>query len=373
MQGRGGGLHGKTSKDYSRLLEIHQRCFFGAGYPVAVPLCAKRVTMPGHSQALGASPMSDTGPAFSAASDPSRQELFPIREVARLTGINPVTLRAWERRYGLVQPTRTESGHRLYSQADIDEVRSILGWIERGVAVSKVGKLLARSHSLKRMVEPVQPPLASSDWAEWQDQVRRAVHAFDDRRLEQVYGQIFASYPMVVVFQDVLMPVWQQLLLRQDAFGQTSEWLMLDSFLRARTLQRLQLLRHQNQENIVLMAAVPGQCHELQVLVAALLLSSSDIAVQVLGIGQPLDELSLVCEKMAPQAMVLFSNHPPAPEMPRRLLRLGLTLDCPLMLAGDASDLMQDALVGTQVACLGSDGRLMQRRLQQYLAGHLDT
>ena len=41
---------------------------------------------------------------------PHRQEeLFPIREVARLTGINPVTLRAWERRYGLIQPVRTSS------------------------------------------------------------------------------------------------------------------------------------------------------------------------------------------------------------------------------------------------------------------------
>ncbi len=65
-----------------------------------------------------------------------QEELFPIREVARLTGINPVTLRAWERRYGLIQPLRTESGHRLYSMADIERVRSILDWVERGVAVS---------------------------------------------------------------------------------------------------------------------------------------------------------------------------------------------------------------------------------------------
>jgi len=72
-------------------------------------------------------------------------QLFPIREVARLTGINPVTLRAWERRYGLIVPTRTESGHRLYSMTDIERVRSILGWIDRGVAVSKIGTLLARA------------------------------------------------------------------------------------------------------------------------------------------------------------------------------------------------------------------------------------
>ena len=39
----------------------------------------------------------------------TQEELFPIREVSRLTGVNPVTLRAWERRYGLIQPTRTDS------------------------------------------------------------------------------------------------------------------------------------------------------------------------------------------------------------------------------------------------------------------------
>jgi DNA-binding transcriptional MerR regulator len=60
----------------------------------------------------------------------SQEELFPIREVSRLTGVNPVTLRAWERRYGLIQPTRTESGHRLYSQANIEAIRSILAWLE---------------------------------------------------------------------------------------------------------------------------------------------------------------------------------------------------------------------------------------------------
>ena len=81
---------------------------------------------------------------------PGSYELFPIREVSRLTGINPVTLRAWERRYGLIQPTRTESGHRLYSKADIETVNRILGWIERGVAVSKVGKILARDDQQAR-------------------------------------------------------------------------------------------------------------------------------------------------------------------------------------------------------------------------------
>jgi hypothetical protein len=63
-------------------------------------------------------------------------------------------------------------------------------------------------------------------------QVQVAVSAFDDRALEQVYGPDFSSYPLSVVFQDILMPLWLQMLQRQDAFGQTSEWLFFDGFLR---------------------------------------------------------------------------------------------------------------------------------------------
>lgn len=300
------------------------------------------------------------------------EELFPIREVSRLTGINPVTLRAWERRYGLIQPTRTESGHRLYSQADIDEVRNILGWIERGVAVSKVGGLLAKSQVIKAQALQTLPQGVQDDWGQWQAQLRQAVRAFDERQLEQVYGQVFASYPLVVVFQDILMPVWQEMRTTQEVFGQLSEWLFLDGFLRARALQRLQLAREQQEIHVVL-AAIPGQCRELELLVAALLLGSSEIAVSVLPLGQPMEELSLVCERIKPHALVLFSNHPPANDLPKRLARLALGLECPLLFAGEAADLAQDLLVGSQVACLGSEGRLMRRRLQQYLAGHLDT
>jgi DNA-binding transcriptional MerR regulator len=290
--------------------------------------------------------MSDHAGASSLVSNALKQEeLFPIREVARLTGVNPVTLRAWERRYGLIQPTRTESGHRLYSLVDIESVRSILAWIERGVSVSKVGKILAKSSSIKAASAPVYEEVSASEWAEWQAQLRRAIAAFDEGRLDRLYGQVFSSYPLPVVFQDILMPLWQELLLRQDEFGQTSEWLFLDTFLRARTLQRLQMMRAKVEER-VLLAALPGHCRELELLVAGLLLSSSEVAVSVLGLGQPLEELTLVCEKMQPQALVLFSNQPPSDDLPRMLARLALALDCPLVMAGDGADLAEESLSG---------------------------
>ncbi|MFJ5255841.1 MerR family transcriptional regulator [Pseudomonas sp. NPDC088414] len=316
--------------------------------------------------------ITDANPAPQASVALEREELFPIREVSRLTGVNPVTLRAWERRYGLIQPTRTESGHRLYSMTEIERVRSIVDWIDRGVAVSKVGKILAKTEPLKALAHIIPDDLVQTDYAQWQQQVQVAVSAFDDRALDQVYNQIFSSYSLPVVFQDILMPLWLQMLQRQDAFGQTSEWLFFDGFLRARVLQRIVALRG-TQPRKVIVSALAGQCRELELLVAALFLSGNDAGVRVLTTGQPFDELALVCERIKPQALVLFSNHAPTADLPRRLNRLALSLDCQVMLAGDTADLAQDNLAGSSIGCLGNEAATMRQRMTQFLAGTLDT
>ena len=68
--------------------------------------------------------------------------LYTIGEVAQLCDINPVTLRAWQRRYGLLKPQRTDGGHRLFNEQEIDRIREIKRWIDSSVQVSKVKTLL---------------------------------------------------------------------------------------------------------------------------------------------------------------------------------------------------------------------------------------
>lgn len=316
--------------------------------------------------------VSDDKILFRASHAMEREDLFPIREVSRLTGVNPVTLRAWERRYGLIQPTRTESGHRLYSLGDIEKVRAILAWIDRGVAVSKVSKILARADSVKSGIPSIPSGRVISDYAQWQQQVADAVGNFDDMQLDRVYGQIFSIYSVPIVFQNILMPLWGQLLQRQQEFGQASEWLFYDGFLRSRVAQRL-LLKRDSPSRRILITAIAGQCRELELLITALFLSKAEVGIRLLTVGQPFDELALVCQKVKPVALVLVSNHAPAPELSKRLNKLAMSLDCPLMLAGDASDLMQDSLAGSSIGCLGNEGTVMRQRLRQLLAGSLDT
>ncbi|WLH00270.1 MerR family transcriptional regulator [Pseudomonas beijingensis] len=316
--------------------------------------------------------ITEDGFVFQASGALKREDLFPIREVARMTGVNPVTLRAWERRYGLIQPTRTESGHRLYSLSDIEKVRSILAWIERGVAVSKVGKILAKTESVQPVSTLISSDLVMADHARWQQQVADAVGNFDDVELDRVYGQVFSTYSVPIVFQDILMPLWRRMLHRQPEFGQISEWVFLDGFLRSRIIQRL-LLKREGQSPRVLVCALAGQCRELELLVTALFLSKADVGVRALSIGLPFNELALVCQKIQPLALVLVSNHAPLPDLPKRLGKLAMSLDCPLMLAGDASDLAQESLAGSSIGCLGNEGTVMRQRLRQFLEGNLDT
>ncbi|WP_214512485.1 MerR family transcriptional regulator [Pseudomonas brassicacearum] len=316
--------------------------------------------------------ITEDGFVFQASGALKREDLFPIREVARMTGVNPVTLRAWERRYGLIQPTRTESGHRLYSLSDIEKVRSILAWLERGVAVSKVGKILAKTESVQPVSTLISSDLVRTDHVRWQQQVADAVSNFDDVELDRVYGQVFSTYTVPIVFQEILMPLWRQLLQRQQTFGQASEWVFLDGFLRSRIAQRL-LLKREGASPRVLVCAIADHCHELELLVTALFLSKAEVGVRLLSIGLPFEELTLVCQKVQPVALVLVSNHAPAVDLPKRLGKLAMSLDCPLMLAGDASDLAQESLVGSSIGCLGNEGTVMRQRLRQFLAGNLDT
>ena len=96
--------------------------------------------------------------------------------------------------------------------------------------------------------------------------------------------------------------------------------------------QRL-LLQRGSQTRRVLLTALGEHCHELELLVAALILGNDEIGVSVLGLGVPFDELTLVCEKIQPAAVVVFAQRALSTAHHRRLLKLGQTLDCATLLA----------------------------------------
>lgn len=291
--------------------------------------------------------------------DPS--ELLPMREVVRLTGVNPVTLRAWERRYGLVSPLRTDGGHRLYTPRDLQTIQDILLWSSRGMAVGKIGELLAQRQR--------QEPEKSSDERDyWREAFSRAAAAFDQAELDRLYGQAYSIFPTATLLEDILLPLWRSLL-SLNAYGARSQWLFLDAFLRARVLLRLQMSREECTR--VLLADAAGTTQEFELLAAGLLLGGEDVRVQPIGPAAPLEELPLICAATRPAALVLLQHVAPPADMLKRLERLQMAIECPLALVGEAAEQIAAAVPGVPLGALGSSPANSAQRLRLLLRGTL--
>lgn len=156
-----------------------------------------------------------------------QSELISITELSALTGVNPVTLRAWERRYGLLRPVRSSKGYRLYDAAALERVRQIVVWVEKGVAISRLRELLDRE---RVVVE--QEPDASIELA------LECLSTLHLRRLEQIFDDWLKHYPLSQVVSLRLQPL-QILVQQQPALLAGSLEKILASFLHQKLSGRL--------------------------------------------------------------------------------------------------------------------------------------
>src|SRR5512135_3863982 len=130
---------------------------------------------------------------------------LPIRTVATLTGVRPVTLRAWERRYGLIRPLRTRTGHRLYSQAQVDQIHEVLTLIAKGVPISQVPRALADTAQARA------PRGSGGAWARYRRRMAAAIARFDEAALDEAYEEALALHPVERVTRELLMPLLEEL------------------------------------------------------------------------------------------------------------------------------------------------------------------
>ncbi|PST94298.1 helix-turn-helix-type transcriptional regulator [Photobacterium sp. NCIMB 13483] len=125
-------------------------------------------------------------------------KLFTISEVSDVTGVNAVTLRAWQRRYGLLVPQRTSQGHRLYTESDISKIKLILNWLAKGVSIGKVKPLLAGD---------ADPILERQQVLDITDDIIAAVQALNGFKLERLINEALKIYPYEVIQQRLLPEV----------------------------------------------------------------------------------------------------------------------------------------------------------------------
>lgn len=156
--------------------------------------------------------------------------LFPIRAVSNITGVNPITLRAWERRYNLIRPTRTATGHRLYSAADIQEIQRILALSAQGVGFTQIAQILAResrstaNHQVPADHLPLAAPELNSELltapsAQGKgliESLKQAIIHMDPLALRRIEQQAMMWLPPEQVMRSILIEAYRQLEQRES-------------------------------------------------------------------------------------------------------------------------------------------------------------
>jgi len=270
---------------------------------------------------LDSSAREDLGADFKKALD---EGWLPIREVARQTGVNAVTLRAWERRYGLIVPHRTPKGHRLFSAEHVQRILTILTWLNRGVAVGQVKQLLDTPQAFSEFVE--------NDWQVMRHALLNAVTQLAERSLDDTVNQAMALYPPRTLCEQLLMPLLAELEQRwQGQFGTQMERVFFYSWLRSKFGARIYHNNRQLNTAPLLLINHSDLPLEPHVWLTAWLISSADCPVQVFDWPLPAGELALAVDLLQARGVLLYSSKAIKLSTLPKLLN---SLTCPKMIVG---------------------------------------
>jgi DNA-binding transcriptional MerR regulator len=219
-----------------------------------------------------------------------------IGEFARRVGVSPELLRAWEQRYGLLQPIRSEGGFRLYTPGDADRIGQMKRGLDEGLsAAESARRALALTRPAQGLLDDAQPRFLS------------AVHRYDEAALHAVLDQAFAGFALDTVLRELILPAlrevgaeWQrgELEIGQEHFA--------SNLVRERLLS-LARLWGRGGGPLAILACPPGERHDIGLIAFGLLLRSHGWRILLLGADTPLATLAQAVATTDPRLVVVAS------------------------------------------------------------------
>jgi len=225
-----------------------------------------------------------------------------IGELARRTQVSTDVLRAWERRYGLLDPERSEGGYRLYSSLDEERVQTMVRHLAAGVPAGEAARLVLGGGAAADAESPLLPGLAA--------ELRTALDAFDEGRAQAALDVVIARLSFEAVARDVLLPYLRDLGERWER-GEVS--VAQEHFASIVLRGRLLALTRGWDRGVgprALLACAPGERHDLGLIVFGLALRQHGWRITYLGPDTPLDTLAACAAEVSPAALVLIALSP---------------------------------------------------------------
>jgi methanogenic corrinoid protein MtbC1 len=233
--------------------------------------------------------------------------LYNIQAVAAATGVPAITLRSWERRYGVPQPKRDPKGYRLYSERDIALTRWLKERVEHGVGISRAVNML-------HVLEQEQPEPIEQQTLDLRDLRSRLIEAV--KRLDEVgVNRVVAEGLMVASVEDVcvhlLQPVLYEIgeLWAAGSLTVTTEH-VASNLIRAHIAQLVRISPAPIRSEQVVVGCAPGEMHDMGALMLTLFLRRRGYEVIYAGASvEPSDFMEDVL-RVSPTAVCLSAGSP---------------------------------------------------------------
>jgi DNA-binding transcriptional MerR regulator len=238
--------------------------------------------------------------------------VYNAKAVTMQTGVTPATLRAWERRYGILLPDRTSGGHRLYSTRDIAAIKWLKQQIEQGLSISHASALLQRMLVADEVSQLASATSPMSAVVRSIEAIRSDLHAaligYDEVTADKVLSEAYALYSIETVCMDVIEVIFQQL--GDDwAAGhiQVATEHFATHYLRRKLLALVETGTTTRTGTIVAGCA-PTDLHEGGVLLLSIFLRRRGWRVVFLGQSVPLEDLPKALSDLKADVLVLSST-----------------------------------------------------------------
>ncbi|MFB9835389.1 MerR family transcriptional regulator [Actinoallomurus acaciae] len=268
--------------------------------------------------------------------------MLRIGELSRRLGVSTHVLRAWERRYGLLQPERSSGGYRLYSESDEHRVRVMQSHLARGLSAAEAARA-----ALRETAGGPPPALVPSVRPTDDGTLAQALDRFDEPAAQAILDRLLTDFTPETVLRDVLLPYLHELGDRWERGEVTvAEEHFASNVLRAR-IAALGRGWGRGHGPLALLACPPGELHDLPLLAFGVVLYRNGWRVGYLGAATPIPDLLRTASASSPQLIVLSAVAPDRfAGLEADLLRLAGV--APLALGGHGADAATARAVGAR-------------------------
>ena len=297
---------------------------------------------------------------------------YPIKVVSQMTGLSVHVIRAWEKRYHVVEPDRTDTNRRLYSEEDIEKLKLLNDAVHNGHNISGIAKLSNEElHSVLKDKKSSQDSITISEDAVVNGEFNfrllinsaiEAIKAYDNETLETLLLKAASQVSQPHLIENLIVPLVYKIgdLWHEGELRVANEH-MASAVIRNFLVNQIENYNTAENAPAVICATPRGQEHELGALIAGLIAASSGWRVIYLGSNLPIEELAAVVSSVDIKAIALSIIYPADdPRLSKDLIHLKKILpeNLSIIVGGRAAKGYSEALEKIRAIVVGDTKRL---------------